>query len=410
MKDERERTNQSMSNYLVLDVEATTKNKGHPFTSENKLCLIGYRRMMAGYKEPLERTLKIQHDEEPYGQNLKILQEEIDDDSPILVGFNFKYDLHWLRRYGIRWDLNRRVHDCQLAYFLLTNQSHDYPSLNEVAAHYGLGQKDAFINEEYWGKGVDTTDIPWDVLDRYNRQDLFLTEQIYHRQIDELDRNPKLQRLFRLQCQDLLVLEEMEWNGLKYDVEKSRQRAQEVNARCAAIIESLNEIIGISCCNWNSVDHVSSVLYGGTIDEVVKERYQFFYKDPKREPVWKERNKVITHLLPRLVEPLPNTSLAKEGKWQTGGPILKELKGAPTTSSSALRIIELLLELAEFTKLNDYYKGIPDLIEEMGWEDNTIHGNLNQCSVVTGRLSSNKPNLQNIPEVVHECIQSRFGA
>lgn len=385
--------------YLVLDVESTIKNDGHPFTPSNKLCLIGY-------KDPdRSRILKVEYDDDPYGAALAEVQEQINEGA-VLVGFNLKFDLHWLRRYGIVWPDAFRVHDCQLAFFIETFQQHKYPSLNEAAEYYGLPPKLDVVENEYWSKGIDTPQVPYDILARYLQQDLDITEQMYLKQVEFLEEHPRLRRLFRLQCQDLLVLEEMEWNGLPFDVEESNRRAEAIEDRRKPIIDELHQIVGLDCVNWDSPDQVSSALYGGTIEEKVKEKFLFHYKDPKREPVWKERWMTITHTLPRLVTPLPNTSLQKEGKWSTGAEVLGELSGS--CNGPAARCIQLLLSLAELTKLKEAYVGIPKLIREMEWENNVVHHNLNQCNVVTGRLSSSKPNGQNMTEEVHECVLSRF--
>lgn len=382
--------------YLVVDVETTTKNNGHPFTQSNKLCLVGLR------GKDYEETFDIEYSAGPFGDHLHRIQHAIDE-SDILVGFNIKYDLHWLRRYGISL-AGVRVHDTQLCFFIQRRQQQRYPSLNEAGEYYGVGSKDADAGT-YWDRGVDTCDIPWDVLDGYNRQDLRLTEQVYLRQLRWLEENPKQAKLFELQCRDLLVLEEMEWNGLVYDTEESKKRSAEIGNRINTIVESLNGVVDDVPVNWNSGEHVSAVLYGGVIRQDVREPFYFTYKDPKREGVWKERWVTKEFHCPRLVEPLKNTALAKEGVWQTGVPILRELQ---VSNEKAKSIIGLLSELADLSKQNDYYEGIPELIEEMEWEGNVLHGNLNQCVAVTGRLSSNKPNLQNMPEDVHECIRSRF--
>jgi DNA polymerase I-like protein with 3'-5' exonuclease and polymerase domains len=46
-------------------------------------------------------------------------------------------------------------------------------------------------------------------------------------------------------------------------------------------------------------------------------------------------------------------------------------------------------------------------MEEMEWGD-YVHGSYNQVVARTGRLSSNKPNMQNNPEVVDRMFISRF--
>lgn len=383
--------------YLVLDTETTTTNSGHPFTLRNKLCTVGL-------KSPyLLETFNIEYDDHPFGAALERIQEEIDE-YRFLVGFNLKFDLHWLRRYGIVFPADFAVHDCQLGYFLLTAQEHRYPSLNEVSVAYGFGEKDDRVDREYWSQGIDTPLVPYNILDEYLRRDLDLTERVYLRQRALFEENPKLRHLFSLQCQDLLVLEEMEWNGLLYDKEESLKKAEELEEKLAGIRTELSDLVGLPFINWGSPEQVSKVLYGGVIKEQYQEEFLFHYKDDKKEPVWKKRWQVREHLLPRLVEPLKNSAKAKDGIFSTSETTLLELKA----TGKAKKVVQLLLSYAELDKLNDYFKGIPKLIEEMEWEDNVLHGQLNQCNVVTGRLSSNAPNQQNMPEPVSDLIRSRF--
>ena len=379
--------------YLVLDVESTIKNKGHPFTPSNKLCVVGTSRGI----------YDIEYSDSPFGEHLREIQSQIDA-AETLVGFNIKFDLHWLRRYGIRVPPTVRVHDCQLGYFLLTAQEHRLPSLNDVGVAYGLGEKYDVVEKEYWSQGIDTPYVPYSVLVEYLQRDLELTEQVYLRQLVCFQESPKLHRLFELQCEDLLVLEEMEWNGLPYDKEKSLEKAVVLEGQMAALRDDLNQLTDGVVVNWNSPEQVSAVLYGGVIKEAYQEDFLFTYKDPKREPVWKKRWREREHSLPRLVEPLKNSQLQKDGVYSTSESTLLELN----TKGKATHIVRSLLSYAKLSKELDYFQGIPKLIEEMEWEDNVLHGNLNQCNVVTGRLSSNKPNQQNMTEEVHELIGSRY--
>lgn len=85
--------------------------------------------------------------------------------------------------------------------------------------------------------------------------------------------------------------------------------------------------------------------------------------------------------------------------------MLKGLKA----KGKAKQIIDASLRLSELSKLRGtYYEGIPNKFEEYGWEDNLVHGQLNQCVAVTGRLSSSNPNLQNNPSESKECFVSRY--
>ena len=113
--------------------------------------------------------------------------------------------------------------------------------------------------------------------------------------------------------------------------------------------------------------------------------------------------------LPRLVTPLPGTEVTKpEGSppvWKTNSDILRSVK----LNKRAKQIVDLLNRYTKLEKLRGTYLiGWSDLIDKMNWEKDMIHGNLNQCTTSTGRLSSTKPNLQNAdPETKTYCV-SRY--
>ena len=385
-----------MKGIIFLDTENTTKNKGNAFTSSNKCCVISFA---VDNDSPI--VLKIEYDLEPYGENLRTLQKFIDM-CHTMVGFNIKYDIHWLRRYGL--DVSKlRVWDCQVAQFIIEHQTHPYPSLDDAAEYWDLGKKIDVVKTEYWDKGKDTTEVPFDILREYAAYDVTLTRNVFLAQNEYLEDKPKLEKLIKLDCLDLLVLEEMEYNGLIYDVEESKAQAAKIQDRINVLRSELNAIIGTDNVNWNSTDQVSAVLYGGQYKQVSKRLVPFVYKDGRKVQKLRNVEELIT--FPRLVNPLPKTELKKANTWQTGSPVLKELKAR----GKAKQIIERLIELADLEKqVSTYLLGIPSLIEEMEWENNTVHGNLNQCVAVTGRLSSTKPNMQNNPASVDLLFRSRY--
>lgn len=382
---------------LILDVETTTHEKGDPFSTKNVLCLVGYK--LCNQENGI---LKIEYDAEPYGQALKTLQE-IMVGHDLIVGANLKFDLHWIRRYGI--DFNHcRIWDCQLAEFLLSNQRSPYPSLADMASNRNLGNKFDNIAENYWNKGIDTRDIPLEELSEYLINDIELTNKIYKAQLQELEEQPAKKRLFSLQCQDLVVLEEMEWNGLLLDKEKAEEKSKECEERLEKINEEFSTLIGSDIINPNSGEHLSAVLYGGVAKVKEKEDYLFRYKDGRT--TLKTRTVVREYPFPRLVKPLRGTQLKKEGYYATSENVLRQLN--PSNKKSR-RVIELILEQSKLEKLNGtYYRGLQEKIEEKSWENNYLHGNLNQCVARTGRLSSSDPNLQNVAEEVLECVISRY--
>lgn len=298
--------------------------------------------------------------------------------------------MHWYRRLGVKVSPSQRVWCCQLAEFILSGQTDPYPSLEETAVRYSLGNKVDKVKLDYWDKGIDTCDIPKDVLEEYTVQDVDLTYKVYLKQLEEFRKNPKLYKLFLLANQDLLILEEMEWNGLRYNEEICNHRSKEIEEQLQVIYSQLSCVYPDVPINFNSPDQLSAFLYGGNILEVVKEP-DGFYKSGQKVGQIKFKNVEKVHTLPRLVEPLPKSALKKEGVFKTDEGTLRKLKGP-----AAKKYVSLLLEYSKLDKLNGtYYKGIPKLNKQMNWEPDILHGQFNQVVAATGRLSSSKPNLQN---------------
>jgi len=122
-------------NELILDVETTINNKGNPFDQSNKMVCIGVKWI----NEYTDCYIKY--------EDFTKLQFSINK-ANIIIGFNIKFDLHWLRKVGI--DISKiRVWDCQLAEFILNNQSTPYPSLNDAAIKYGFSPKLDIVKEQY---------------------------------------------------------------------------------------------------------------------------------------------------------------------------------------------------------------------------------------------------------------------
>lgn len=381
---------------LILDVETTISNKGNPFDETNKLCYVG----LLG---SIPRTISIEYGDEPYRHKLDEIQKEIDE-SEILVGFNIKFDLHWLRKYGINF-VGKRIWDCQLVHFVLTGQQYPYPSLNSVSAYYDLGSKLDVVATEYWGNKIDTPNIPQDILEEYLVGDLQLTQKVYEKQMEEFASSAKtMQRLISLHNQDLLILQEMEYNGLLFDEGQSNVLAQELQEQIKKIDDILFEYHSLVDFNPNSTEHLSAFLYGGSIKVKRRETIGLF-KTGTRKGQAKERWVLHEITFDRLVNPLKGSELEKEGFFSTDEQTLKSLKG----NKKAKEVIELLLHRAVLEKrLSTYYKGLVDLRKEMNWHEGRLHGQLNQCVARTGRLSSSKPNLQNFDGEIKTLFRSRY--
>jgi len=388
---------------LILDVETTISNNGHFADHNNKLVMVGMRVL----------NLKTNKTYEIISLNKEIIQMEVHK-ADLLVGFNIKFDLHWLARHGINFS-NKKIWDCQIAEFLFESQQNKYPSLNATLEKYGYPPKLDVVKTEYWDRGIDTDQIPYEILFEYLVRDLEATEQVFLKQKELFKGEHKGKyKLFQLQCEDLKVLQEMEYNGLRFNSKAAREEAANIRQQMESLEGRICELVGIPSnipFNLNSNDHLSAILYGGSISWIIKVA-DGVYKSGKKVGQIKYRNQEVSQQFDRLVEPLEKTETAKSKKsegeatsWSVAEDVLRQLKAR----GKAKEVIEAILEYSKLEKLtNTYLEGFSDLIEKKNWPTDMIHGNLNQCSVVTGRLSSTSPNLQNIDPYTKKFLESRF--
>ena len=369
-------------NTLILDTETDIYNHGNPFDKRNKLVCVSY---------------KVQQEEADalLGLDLEAIQCLVDH-ANLVVGFNFKFDYHWLHLSSINLS-GKRIWDCQTAHYILSHQKDIFPSLDDVCLHYGLGSKLDVVKSEYWDRGITTSLIPWDTLRPYAILDAVLTEQVFLKQWAEA--TPAQRALILLDGQDCHVLREMEANGIHYDEALCESKSKELDDKVREIKSTLASIYPQVPINFNSGDHLSAFLYGGCITEIVKEHHGF-YKTGGRIGEPKYKNVEFVHTLPQLYKPIKGSELKKEGFYATNEPTLKQLKGSH-------KVIDLILELSKLEKLNGtYYKGLPLLNKTMNWESGVLHGNFNQTQTATGRLSSSRPNQQNFASELQDIFVS----
>jgi len=375
-------------NTLCWDYETSTFAKGNPHSLQGKAVCLGYK-----YNNvPTLCTFDI---DAP-----TTLPTFFTMDVDLVVAFNAKFDLLWNKKLG--FDSPKQVWCCQLAEYMLDRQK-PYPSLEETAKKYGLSNKLDVVKLEYWDKGIDTQDVPQDILADYCKQDVDLTFAVYQYQLEQFCTRPALFKLFKLACQDLLTLVEMEWNGLKYNEDLCASRVAECHEQRKAVLALLSAVYPGVPINFGSNDQLSAFLYGGTIVETVKQADGFYKSGAKKGQV-KYVNKDIEHVLPRMVQPLPKSEMGKENIFSTAEGTLKKLKGP-----FAKKYIPLIQQLSKVDKLiGTYYSGLPELNKEMGWEQGMLFPSYNQCVTQTGRLSSSKPNGQNFSNDIADVIVSRY--
>jgi DNA polymerase I-like protein with 3'-5' exonuclease and polymerase domains len=347
------------------------------------------------------RYFDIEHSGLPYNRAIEELSYLLNK-AKLIVGFNLKYDLHWLRKYcpAVFPLGTQRVYCTQLGEFLLSHQRLPYPDLNSTLSYYGLPAKLDLIKSEYWANGRDTSEVPVELLQEYVKRDVEYLPAIFAAQQLRFTNVP----LIELQCDDLIVLEEMEYNGMLFDVDQSLHDALLVEEELKEVIDKFKELIPQSeHINLDSPFHVSALLYGGEVK--FKQRVSTSRVLKSGTIKYGEKTGIGVISLPRLVKPLSKTELKTPGYWSTDEPTLKSLRA----SGVGRLLIKLLLKQSELSKkISTYFRGVPELIKKMQWENNLIHGQFNQCVARTGRLSSKEPNLQNFDSNMKHLFLSRF--
>lgn len=375
-----------------LDVETSRFPDGNPYRASAK-CISWSAGSVFGYYTDPDFTTALQ---------------EILNKTTLLIVINGKFDIGWIRRIGCTLTDSVRVWDCQIAEYVLSGQTKTFASMDSLCELYGIQGKAGGL-EEFWAAGIETADIPRNIVEAYNFGDTSRTLQIYQSQLKDSRMTPALHKLILLQGLDLLGLQEMEENGILYDKQGSITKGDEVVEEINSLTKQLQETIQFEQFNLASGDHLSCLLYGGTIEVDLFTPVELVYKSgPKKGQTYIQNKyqETIRREFPGLFKPLKGTQLKKEGYYSTAEPILRQL---PCRTKAQKHLIGNLLRLGELQKqVGSFLHALPKLIDKMGWENNTIHPQYNQCIAATGRLSCSKPNAQQWDDVTSRYWISRY--
>lgn len=270
------------------------------------------------------------------------------DENILKVGQNIKYDLLILMQYGL--EVKGRLFDTMIAHYLIQPElRHNLDYLCEQYLNYIKIPTESLIGKK--GKKQKTMrDIPVEEVCRYACEDADFTLRLYDIFKPQLTEVGVLDLFEKVEMPLVHVLAVMEANGVSLDVESMKVAKLHLTE---SLIKLESEILDLAGESFN----VSSPKQLGVI----------------------------------LFEKLALDAKAKKTKtnqYSTSEEVLVKLKDKHP-------IIDKVLEFRSTKKLlSTYVEALPKLINS---RTQRIHTSFNQTTTATGRLSSNNPNLQNIP-------------
>ncbi len=276
-----------------------------------------------------------------------------EDEKILKIGQNIKYDALVLRYYNIK--LAGIYFDTMLAHYVMHPElRHGMNFLSETYLKYAPVSIETLI-----GKGKNQTsmrDAPLEQVKEYAAEDADVTIQLYN------DFKPKLTTaaveniFYDIEMPLVEVLTEMEFNGVRIDADFLAVYAKELVIKIKSLEERVYELAGVKF-NIASPKQVGEILF-----DKLKLPYRF-KKTGKSDQYSTDEDK--------LTELAVNYPIARA---------ILDFRGASKL-------------------LNTYVDALPKLINP---KTGRVHSSFNQALAATGRLSSNNPNLQNIPVKTEE--------
>ncbi|MDX1627624.1 MAG: DNA polymerase I [Fulvivirga sp.] len=263
------------------------------------------------------------------------------------VGQNLKYDILALKKYDIH--VQGPIFDTMLAHYLIEPETRH--SMDVIADQY-LNYICIPITDILGPKGKKQKNMrdidPAEVVN-YACEDADIALQL--KDVLEKELDDRLKKLLNeVEHPLVFVLAEMEYEGVKVDKEALASMSKELQE---ISLKAQDEIFDIAGQEFN-------IASPKQLGEVLFDKLKLVDK-PKK---------------------------TKSGQYATGEDILRRL-------ANEHEIANKILEFREYQKLRStYVEALPKMISP---RDGRIHTDYGQAVAATGRLSSNNPNLQNIP-------------
>lgn len=264
------------------------------------------------------------------------------------VGQNLKYDMLVLKWY--HKELKGKIFDTMLAHYVIEPDGRR--SMDLLSAQY-LGYEPVHIDELIGKKGKtqgNMRDVEVEKAKEYAAEDADITLQLKQAFVPLL-KEKEVEKVFEEVENPLVqVLTDMEFEGVKIDVDFLKDYSRELEKDAKQFEENVYAQAGV----------------------------RFNLASPKQ----------LGEVLFDLLKIDPKAKKTKTGQYATGEDVLQKL-------AANNPIVADILGFRELTKLKStYVDALPEMINS---KTGRVHTSYAQAVAVTGRLSSNNPNLQNIP-------------
>jgi len=281
-------------------------------------------------------------------RRISILLPFFNSKNIIKVGQNLKYDISVLMNYNV--EVKGPLFDTMIAHYLIQpEQRHNLDDLARNYLEYETIKTEELIGKK--GKNQKSmTQVPLDVIKDYACEDADITLQLVpflQKQLKESG----MEELFKnIEIPLLSVLAEMEYQGVRLDDDGLKLYSEQLKKETLEVELRIFKHAGVEF-NIASPKQLGEILF--------------------------DRMKIVS-----------NPPLTKTKQYSTSEDVLSKLKDKH-------EIIADILDYRSLKKLvSTYIDALPLLIHE---KTGKIHTSYNQTITATGRLSSNNPNLQNIP-------------
>ncbi|MGI8950237.1 MAG: DNA polymerase I [Chitinophagaceae bacterium] len=270
------------------------------------------------------------------------------DETKNWVGHNIKYDAIVLKWYGC--ELKGEIFDTMLAHYLIEPEGRR--NMDLLSAQF-LGYEPVPIEDLIGKKGKNQgtmRDVEVEKVKEYAVEDADITLQLKQKFVPLL-KEKNVENVFNEVENPLVeVLTEMEYEGVKIDMDFLKEYSVQLDMEAKAAEQRVFDCCGIKF-NLGSPKQLGEILF----DEMKL--------DPKAKKT-------------------------KSGQYATGEDVLAKLANQHGIAND-------ILIFRELTKLKStYVDALPNMIN---LKTGRVHTCYSQAVAVTGRLSSNNPNLQNIP-------------